>query len=163
MLHWPQRISENRNVTTPVVTSDVLPTIMEMLGGVKTDNPGWAMDGVSLVPFVTSEGNAHEGQQQQGGLEEEQSARRPKPITFSWGGSSGIIDNEWKLLTTPQKGQCDVQPGHDFANQDKYYLYNVVEDQHELIDRKKTDGEVFARWVLSLWGDSQVKGRSKKT
>ena len=163
LLHWPQGISKNTNVTTPVVTSDILPTIMEMLGGVKSDNPGWVMDGVSLVPFVSQGGRRLAGERLEGERKERQvSPRREKPIVFSWGGSSGIIDNEWKLLTTPQKGQCDAQPGHDFAKQDKYYLYNVVDDQHELVDRKETDGEVFQRLLKQLNSTLESIVRSQK-
>lgn len=42
-------ITQHRNVSTVAVTSDFLPTIMELLG-VETDNPSWAMDGMSLLP-----------------------------------------------------------------------------------------------------------------
>ena len=36
------------NVSTPVQTTDFLPTIMELVGGVASDNPTWPLDGASL-------------------------------------------------------------------------------------------------------------------
>ena len=48
-------------------TGDFLPTIMDVLD-VKTDNPTWTMDGMSLLPYVM--GN--------------NSMPRPKPLGIQW-------------------------------------------------------------------------------
>jgi arylsulfatase A-like enzyme len=46
IMHAPMLIKEHRNVTTVAVTSDFLPTIMELLD-VKSDNPTWYMRSAS--------------------------------------------------------------------------------------------------------------------
>lgn len=129
-MHLPWMITEFRNVSTVAVTSDFLPTIMELLD-VKTDNPTWAMDGMSLLPFI--------GQ--------DTSLPRPHPLGFSWGGLTAIIDNEWKLLSRPNAGQCDFQePYASLAKEnklDEYYLFNVVKDYHELFDQKALQPERY--------------------
>ena len=44
IIHSPALINGHRNVTTPAITSDFLPTIMELLQ-VQSPHPDWAMDG----------------------------------------------------------------------------------------------------------------------
>ena len=127
LIHWPRGITENRNITMPTVTSDFLPTIMELLGNVKSDNPDWTMDGISLVPY----------------MQKSKSVNRSKPIAISFGGQSGIIDNDWKLITKPAVGQCTKQRGFDFDKKDKYYLFNLKDDMHELHDMKLHRWDVF--------------------
>jgi len=58
ILHYPRKIKGTVNVTTPAITSDILPTIMNILG-VKSDNPSWAIDGVDLVPIVEASLKSH--------------------------------------------------------------------------------------------------------
>ena len=71
IMHAPMLIRLHQNITTPTVTSDFLPTIMEILD-VKTDNPSWIMDGMSLLPYI--QGNT--------------TLPRPHPIGVAWGSSS---------------------------------------------------------------------------
>lgn len=123
IMHWPAKIQENKNVSTVTVTSDFLPTIMEILE-VETDNPTWVMDGMSLIPYI----------------QDNTSMTRPKPLGFSWGGLHVIIDNEWKLLSKPNAGQCDFQePYASMKKLDDFYLFNLDEDYHELHDLKATE------------------------
>ena len=97
IIHAPALISQHRNVTTPAITSDFLPTIMELLG-VQSPHPHWAMDGISLLPFVVNASMPL-------------NALRPKDkmLGFSWSGQAAIIDNDWKLMTKPTSGQCTFQ------------------------------------------------------
>eukprot|EP00300_Choanocystis_sp_HF-7_P001302 c11050_g1_i1.p1 GENE.c11050_g1_i1~~c11050_g1_i1.p1 ORF type:complete len:572 (+),score=118.97 c11050_g1_i1:255-1718(+) len=129
-VHWPARISSFRNITTPVSTVDILPTIMELLQ-VESDNPTWVMDGVSFLGAIDEGADPN--------------APREKPLVFSWGTQQAIIDKEWKLVSGPLKGQCDAQPGFNFDSQEKLFLFNLAEDENETQDRKFTDPDVFER------------------
>ena len=130
---------------------------MELLG-VQTDNPTWAMDGMSLLPY----------------LGENTSMVRPKPLGFSWGGAHVIIDNEWKLMNKPVIGQCAGQEpyfGDREGQLDSFYLFNVVDDYHELHDQKAAQPQRFLTMQAQLTeflasiansqaNETQCKGRS---
>lgn len=79
IIHAPMLISHFVNVTTPTVTSDFLPTIMELLD-VRTDNPTWVMDGMSLLPYL----QAKDGREERTTM-----IQRPRPsnksIGVKWG------------------------------------------------------------------------------
>jgi hypothetical protein len=145
MMHAPMLISSNLNVSTPATTADFLPTIMEVLG-VQSSNPSWVMDGISLIPMLKNI-----------------TAPRPKPLIFSWGGQSAVIDNEWKLMNTPNAGQCDYQePYSSMKSYDEYYLFNLNDDYHELVQLKDTEPEQYAR-MLGLYNDMLASIANSKT
>ena len=149
IMHSPRHISTHRNVTTPTVTSDFLPTIMDILG-VKTDNPGWVMDGMSLLPYI--------------GAKED--LPRPRPIGVSWSGGAAIIDNDWKLMTKPSKGQCDYQPPYSTMKKlDDHYLFNLNDDYHELYDKKVSDPDRLSSMMTMLtdFQDSIKKSQLTET
>ena len=132
IIHSPMHISSFINVTTPTVTSDFLPTIMELLN-VQSDHPTWVIDGMSLVNIM--QGNTVP------------TARRPdnKYIGIKWGTSEAIIDNQWKLMSTPNKGQCTWQePYASMKKFDPYYLFDLNADYHELYDQKSKFPVKFA-------------------
>jgi arylsulfatase A-like enzyme len=169
IVHAPGLINGHRNVTTPAITSDFLPTIMELLG-VTSPHPEWAMDGISLLPYIAN-----------ASMPEDAPRPADKVLGFSWQGQAAIIDNNWKLMTKPTAGQCDYQepcvvvvlrafdcvphqssrsrttPRHahphyiaahartgtdryaSMKNFDDYYLFNLADDYHELHDQKKAE------------------------
>ena len=92
---WPGMISEHRETWVPAVTHDFLPTIMEAIG-VISDHPSWALDGVSLMPFITGP---------PAGIP----TARPKPIGFWWGSLQAWIDNDMKLTNAQGPGQGCVE------------------------------------------------------
>jgi arylsulfatase A-like enzyme len=49
MLEWPGVIAKGRVISTPATTSDILPTLVELLGMAPPARP---LDGVSLVPLI---------------------------------------------------------------------------------------------------------------
>mmetsp|Transcript_147 Transcript_147/g.296 ORF Transcript_147/g.296 Transcript_147/m.296 type:complete len:613 (+) Transcript_147:7-1845(+) len=124
-IHAPSFISEHRNITTPAVTQDFLPTIMQLLD-VKADHPDWVMDGISLLPFIASTKHMP----------------RPEPIGIAWGGNYALIDNDMKLISKPLKGQCDYQAPYSNippSKLDSWYLFNLTADYHELHDLKNIE------------------------
>lgn len=63
LLEWPARIQGSRRTDLPANTSDIFPTLLDIVG--VTSDPGRPLDGVSLLPLLD------------GSMEE-----RPKPMGF---------------------------------------------------------------------------------
>ena len=99
-LVWPDKISVHRETWVPAVTHDFLPTIMEALG-VTSDNPTFPLDGVSLMPFITS-------------TPEDIPSTRAKPIGFWWGKAQVWIDNDLKIQ------QGSLSPGQGCVVEDPW-------------------------------------------
>jgi arylsulfatase A-like enzyme len=79
LLAWPDRIRQPRVATMPCVTSDYLPTILELAGA----EPRGPIDGVSLVPLI--EGRMTE---------------RPRPIGFESDSQLALTENRFKLYSS---------------------------------------------------------------
>jgi arylsulfatase A-like enzyme len=55
LIEWPNMISENRIISTPVVSSDLLPTVLEILSlQMPDDRP---VDGLSVLPLIQNRTN----------------------------------------------------------------------------------------------------------
>ncbi len=54
LIRWPEKVRPSTKQSTPVMSTDVFPTIVELAG----DSPGtfFPLDGVSLKPLLTGEG-----------------------------------------------------------------------------------------------------------
>lgn len=80
VVEWPGMIEPGQSTGFPAVTSDYLPTILEVLGiPTPDDRP---LDGISLVPVI------------EGHLK-----MRPKPICFQSRKQLALTDNRYKLLS----------------------------------------------------------------
>ncbi len=94
LLEWPARYRKPRVTDVPCVTSDIYPTLLDIVGVQMPDQP--PLDGVSLVPLL--EGKMSE---------------RPKPIGFWDYPTRGIStpSKKWmgQLLAAQQAGK---EPGH---------------------------------------------------
>jgi arylsulfatase len=138
MIHAPSIIYNNMNITTPAGSVDILPTIVDILS-VESNNPNWIIDGISLLPILTSG-------------ESQYDLSRSKPLTFWFNESIGIIDNNWKLIYSPELGMCDGQEPYissqNFTNQ--YFLFDLSTDIHELYDLKHIQIETFDRLLRQL-------------
>ena len=84
LVEWPARIKQPAVTSVPVVTSDIYPTIVDLLK-IKLPNQNLPLDGISLMPLIA--GNMKE---------------RPQPIGF-WvhDGSAAWMDNRYKLHKLP--------------------------------------------------------------
>jgi arylsulfatase A-like enzyme len=154
--HYPALITANINVTTPATTADFLPTIMSILQ-VESDNPTWVMDGLDLAPIVAANEGARRAAAATG--EAKTFVPRSKVMGFdSTGGQHALIDNNWKILHNPGKGQCDFQPPYsEWKNKtqlDKlmngYFLFDLDTDYHELNDLSEKNPEQFTRMSTLL-------------
>jgi arylsulfatase A-like enzyme len=81
LVEWPARIKPGRNTDIPCVTSDYLPTILDLLNTKPiTDRP---IDGISLVPLF-----------------DEKMAKRDRPIGFESKGQTAWIGDRYKLYSS---------------------------------------------------------------
>ena len=79
LLVWPQKITKAFVTDIPCVTSDYLPTIMNVLKISKSKTPN-QLDGVSLLPLLNGK-----------------TKERPQPIGFCYGNQASWSDNQYKL------------------------------------------------------------------
>jgi arylsulfatase A-like enzyme len=139
LVEWPARIQKPAVTDVPAVTSDIYPTIVELLG---LASPGWIepIDGVSLVPLLDGK-----------------MAERPKPIGF-WhvapkNGEAGLAreagqaawtDNRYKLHR-PASGKVE--------------LYDLQADPTEKKDLASDKSELAAKMKAELetWQDSVLR------
>lgn len=80
LLEWPARIPEARRTGVPCVTSDYLPTVLDVLDIPREEWPE-PLDGVSLLPLI-----------------EEDAQRRPRPIGFRHRNKLAWSGNRYKLV-----------------------------------------------------------------
>jgi len=111
VLEWPARVKPGTATDYPAVTSDYLPTLLDVLGVQMPD--ARPVDGLSLLPVIDGERTA-----------------RPAPIGFETIGGTGalmsrtspriaLIENRYKLLTDmTETGEEDL-------------LYDLQEDRAE--------------------------------
>jgi len=129
LLEWPAQIKAGRQTDVPVVTSDYLPTILDLLDmQLPDDRP---IDGISLVPLL--EGNM---------------PARLRPITFEFptgersAGSPpvALIEDRYKLVTDMSEGGRNL-------------LFDVVADPQETTDlSSRMPGKVAdMKRVLAAW------------
>lgn len=98
IIEWPSMVKQPRTTSVPCVTSDIMPTICDLLDLKLPDRP---MDGISLVPVLKNE------------MQE-----RPSPIAFWKYNSQPEKNNQRWLDAEIQKGTTPTtrNPGIDFLN-----------------------------------------------
>ena len=131
IIEWPDRIKTPATTAVPVCTSDIYPTLVELLH-LTVPNQIQPLDGISIMPLING-----------------QMKDRPKPIGFWHHGSASLesgpsawIDNQYKLISEPPR---------------RLELYDLVDDpwekkdvaaQHpELVERMKAE---LAKWRASV-------------
>ena len=109
---WPAAIEPGRRTSVPAVTSDLFPTVADVLGiasPAKDDRP---YDGISLRPLF-----------------EQRMERRPLPIGFQYRGDMAVIDNRFKLVhhTNLKRHRSD----NGKVPVATWELYDVTDDRSE--------------------------------
>jgi len=127
-VHWPQVIKGHVDTLHAAVTSDFLPTVLDLLG-LQHPHPEWPSDGMSLLPLLRGEIAP--------------TTPRPKGMGFhlnaqvAWQQDFGA-DGVWKIIHKPNKGQCDVfsEPYGSMKGKDLNgpFLFNLSEDPTESND-----------------------------
>eukprot|EP00484_Ammonia_sp_Unknown_P011701 CAMPEP_0197058720 /NCGR_PEP_ID=MMETSP1384-20130603/110592_1 /TAXON_ID=29189 /ORGANISM="Ammonia sp." /LENGTH=484 /DNA_ID=CAMNT_0042493575 /DNA_START=15 /DNA_END=1469 /DNA_ORIENTATION=+ len=110
IMEWPAVIPDDSFVSDyPVVTHDLLPTLLEVLA-VESDTPDWELDGQSILEVLETGGMLNESR---------------KPMGFAYlgqGVSLSYIDMDWKLVENSngcEGSECDAA------------LYNLLDDPYE--------------------------------
>lgn len=112
LVEWPGVVSAGSSSDDPVVSSDVFPTLLEIVG--EAPPPGRRLDGESVLPLLRG-----------------RSGIRRAPIGFEFQGAAALSDARYKL----------VRPRHGHGPDDAragppppYELYDVVADPGERVD-----------------------------
>ncbi|MCK4678956.1 MAG: sulfatase-like hydrolase/transferase [Bacteroidales bacterium] len=125
LAEWPGKIIAGTSTSYPSVTSDYLPTILDILNlSMPDDRP---LDGTSLLPVL---------------LGKEQSLR-PSPIGFQYSGQQSWTDNQYKLYRADQeKARFEL---YDLLN-DPYEKKDISDKYPKVVERMKKELEA---WVES--------------
>eukprot|EP00118_Oscarella_pearsei_P025379 m.308089 g.308089 ORF g.308089 m.308089 type:complete len:508 (+) comp43362_c0_seq1:29-1552(+) len=141
IIEWPAMIKENREVTTPVVSSDLMPTVMDILGlKMPDDRP---VDGVSALPLI--KGTTKE---------------RPHPIGFAFSipnnfnGSYNVswVDNKYKINSKYNKGKVTES-----------FLFDLIADPGEKKDLSKQLQDIKGLMLKEMeeWRQSVIQSTEK--
>jgi len=144
---WPLRIKPETKTDFPAVTSDYLPTILEIIGEQAPDPR--PIDGVSLV-----------------GVFNKALEHRPTPIAFHHGGRQALTDNHYKIVRYA-KGTREGNSSRirtDEMNTGQWELYdlladpgetnNLVDQHPEVVNRMS---KAFDRWIASCQASAAGK------
>ena len=151
IIEWPGVIKHNRISAYPVVTSDFLPTVCDILGtNVPQDR---AIDGISVLPVILGESHTEQ---------------RKKPIAWAfntWGDFSGnykmaLVDNHIKVYADINDGKVT-----------KAALYNLLADPTESQDVSVQNPQLLNSllagldtWIHSVASSAEVNvGCTKMT
>ena len=123
LIEWPGKVRPG-NTTIPAVTSDYLPTILDIIGAEPLEKR--PVDGISLLPLI------------QGKMKE-----RGKPIGFQSAGQVALIGDRYKIYG---KGSRKNQPDKVIALK----LFDLVNDPAEKNDLAKKHPEVLKTMTAQL-------------
>ena len=101
IIEWPHGISTPRQTDYPCGAVDIFPTISEIVN-LPENSSLQPQDGESLVNLFTNK-----------------KLKRTKPLIFSSRKRMAVIDNEWKLISIPNKNGRELE------------LYNLKKDKAE--------------------------------
>jgi arylsulfatase A-like enzyme len=136
LIEWPARIKQPTVTSVPVVTSDIYPTIVELLK-ITLPNQNLPLDGISLLPLI-----------------DEQMKERPKPIGFWHPGEGGLADGP--AAWTDNRYKLHKLPGN------KYELYDISADLSEKSDIAAAHPQIVTRMKAELEDWQQSVLRSKR-
>lgn len=134
LIEWPARITTARVTDVPAVTSDIYPTLVDLLG-LKVANPVEPLDGISLVSLLDGS-----------------MAERPRPIGF-WHTAGGFTRSSGHAAWTDNRYKL-----HKLAA-DKFELYDLIADPTEQKDLAADQAEVVKsmKTALEAWQESILR------
>ncbi len=129
LLVWPERIKKPRAVDMPCVTSDYLPTVIDVLGDPVPS--GHSIDGISLLPLIDG-----------------QLSERPEPIGFQFGRQAAMSGNRYKLVHNSGSSRQRSDTGD--AAYLEWELYDLQSDPSETVSVAAEHAEIVQRLKASL-------------
>ncbi len=168
IIEWPDVITSPRVSTMPCVTSDILPTLLDLLN-LRHPAPERPLDGISLRSLITGDDSQDRntpigfwkypasGENKNGRWVSEELSRGTTPTTRNpaidftnfkhptaktrdFGGSAAWTDNRYKLVSNPGK---QGRPG-------SVELYDLQDDPKEANDVSATHPEIVGRMKREL-------------
>jgi arylsulfatase A-like enzyme len=137
LIEWPAVVKGGKRTDYPAVTSDYLPTVLELVGAeLDDDRP---IDGVSLLPVLRN--NIRE---------------RPRPIGFQFGGKMAWNDNRYKLVYYPKAAKAGNKNRNNNRNRKPasaatgYMLFDLIDDPSEKNDLADEQPERVATMKKAL-------------
>lgn len=121
LMTWPNKVKQPMVTDVPLVTSDYLPTVIDVLG---IDPPANTLDGISILPLL-------EGRE----------FKRPTPIGFVSSGQQTLNDHKYKLYTKKGKTELydmELDPGEQS---------NIASDHPQVV---RNFQELWDAWYASL-------------
>ena len=136
IIEWPDVITSNRVSQFPVVTSDLLPTVQDILG-VNSSDP---IDGVSLLPFL------------QGKVE-----KRNQPIFWAHHIRHGNFSSYHNVSTITDKYKLMVTYHNNTIQ--NYELYDLENDSSETTNLKDIQPNITTKLLdgIKEWRSSVMK------
>ncbi len=170
LIEWPAVITTPRASAVPCVTSDILPTVLD-LAGVTYPDPGRPLDGISLRALIVDgtmtarpspigfwkydqkgvdkhprwiPAELARGNMSRGeaGIDF-QNFRHPVPKTANFGGRAAWTDNRYKLITAPANRKDGEADG-------RIRLYDLVNDLEEATNIAQDHPEIVAKMMKQL-------------
>ena len=143
VVHWKGRLGGNRIDRRPVIQLDVFPTVLAA-AGIAVD-PNWKLDGVNLLPFLTTD-----------------AAARPHDVLY-WrlGGTMAIRKGDWKLVKTAEGAlPPNLSRLNDLSDAELFDLAADIGETKNLAasrpDVAKDLASTWQRWnrelAAPLWG-----------
>ncbi len=139
IIQWPDVIQENRESNFPVVSSDLLPTVCDILGvDLPSDRP---MDGISVLPFLRGE-----------------ATQRNKSIAWAY---TRFNRTHAYALT---RGRYKVYTEYDNVKVIRKNLYDIVSDKAESKDIFARRKKLFEsmKTELDRWRKSIIESATKE-
>ncbi len=145
LIEWPAMIHNQRTSNFPVVSSDLLPTVSDIVG---TDISHILLDGVSILPMIR----------------DERSSRNSSikwafkvPANFSGKFNAAISDDRYKVHVTYNNDRVVEAALYDLID-DPFETSNIAEENVEVFESIKQELEDWRLSVLQSAQKSQCYG-----
>ncbi|XP_065909032.1 N-acetylgalactosamine-6-sulfatase-like [Dysidea avara] len=138
ILEWPDVISSNRESEFPVVSSDLLPTVQEILDvEPSNDRP---IDGISILPFLKGE-----------------EEKRNQPIFWAYNIREGNFSSYYNISTTKDRYKLIVT--YDNNTIRHYELYDLKKGIKETRNLKDFRPNIASRMLnqIKKWRNSVIQ------
>ena len=131
ILQWPAMVKKGRSTDYPAVTSDYLPTILDLIDAKRLDSR--PIDGISLLPLIQGK-----------------STERPSPIGFQSRKQVALTDNRFKLHSANEGKTWQL---YDLIK-DEAESRDIAGDHPDVV---KEMTEIFQSWKDSCARSDQGK------